>query len=54
MPGHPNDIPGKSHWKTGKTGVDETQEAWQKDQGYRTALGFGIQEKLLVKKVKQE
>ena len=29
VPGHPNDIAGKSQWKPGENGVDETQEAWQ-------------------------
>lgn len=28
--GHNNDDPSKSQWEEGKTGVNETQEAWEK------------------------
>ncbi|WP_372999473.1 hypothetical protein [Lutispora sp.] len=27
--GHPNNVSSKSQWKSGETGVNETQEAWQ-------------------------
>ena len=29
VPGHPNEQEGKSKWRDGETGVNETQEAWQ-------------------------
>ena len=35
VPGHPNNIPGKSQWKEGSTGVEETQKGWINGQEAR-------------------